>query len=117
MTTSTYLFRHHVSQFDILRPRNRCGAMVVDQFVERVEFHHPQKEFALGVAKYLKVLNTVAASVSTNEKNIFKENAKHTMPDFTHCLTSKTNSNYKGNLILVDRFLRLLFVKEKHSSM
>lgn len=67
-TMTTYLFRHHVSQFDILRPRNRCGAMVVDQFVERVEFHNPQKEFALGVAKYLKMLNTVAASASPDER-------------------------------------------------
>ena len=50
----TYLFRHHVSQFDILRPRNRCGAMVVDQFVA---FCPPQKEFDLGVAKYLKLLD------------------------------------------------------------
>ena len=44
--------------------------MIVDEFIERVVFDHPEKEFAGAVAKYFKVLNTVAASGDTpGEKN------------------------------------------------
>jgi hypothetical protein len=42
--------------------------MVVDQFVERVEFYHPQKEFPLGIAKYFEVLDTIATSARKKEK-------------------------------------------------
>ena len=65
----TYLFRHHISQFDVLRPGNRCRPVVVDQFIERVEFHHPQEEFALGIPKYFEVLNTIAASATVKKKS------------------------------------------------
>lgn len=35
--------------------------MVVDQFVQGVEFHHPEEEFALRVPEHLEVLHAVRA--------------------------------------------------------
>lgn len=36
--------------------------MVFDKFVEGIEFHHPQEEFALRVTQHFEMLNAVRTS-------------------------------------------------------
>lgn len=57
------LFRLHVFELDVLRTRHGRRAVVLDQFVQRVEFDHPQEKLARCVAQHFEMLNTVAAPV------------------------------------------------------
>lgn len=62
----SYLFRDHISQFDVLWPGDGGRAVIVNQFIERVEFYHPEEKFALGVPKHLEMLDTIPTSVAHN---------------------------------------------------
>ena len=55
----TYFFWDHVSEFNVLRPGDGRGSVIVDQFIERVELDDPEEELALGVTEHFKMLYAV----------------------------------------------------------
>lgn len=63
--------------------------MVFDQFVERVEFNHPEEEFARGIAQHFEMLDAVTASVRFVQ-NVHRERKRNKNTYYNRQLTSSS---------------------------